>query len=146
MKAFGTAMVFDLASSTHSDKSCRVLANDIGGVTVVYQDYWSNPIYGQNYDSSGSKTWGEAGLALVDSDDMVEMKNVLSYPGGGFLVHINIIAETSYKVLRFSVRVCLSTMTLCRHSTSLKGDWLTSSAGKWRVFALQGRCRYSQNQ
>ena len=91
-----------LASSTHSDKSCRVLANDIGGVTVVYQDYWSNPIYGQNYDSSGSKTWGEAGLALVDLDDMVEMKNVSSYPGGGFLVHINIIAETSYKVLRFS--------------------------------------------
>lgn len=93
-----------LSEYTYASKHCRVLANGNGGVTAVFQDYWINPIYGQSFDSGGNKLWGEAGIALVDMDDMVEMENLLSYPGGGFLLHIRIMSgnTSEYKVLRFS--------------------------------------------
>ena len=82
----------------------KILANDNGGIIAVFQNRWANPIFGQNFDSGGNKLWGETEIALVEMDDMVEMKNVLSCPGGGFLVHICIRTPESYqyKVLKFS--------------------------------------------
>ena len=82
----------------------KVLPNAIGGVTVVYQDSWDNPIYGQNFDNEGNKLWGEAGLTLVEMDDLVELKGMAAYPGGGFLLHLYIDPEVNnrYEVLRFS--------------------------------------------
>ena len=79
----------------------RVIANSIGGVTIAFQSGYG-PIYGQNYDTNGSKTWAEAGLALTGMDDPVLHVDLLPYPGNGFLLHYRLLSGGGDVVMRFS--------------------------------------------
>ena len=65
----------------------KMMANDAGGITVISQtEYWNTPIWAQNFDSAGNKLWGEDGVVLVGSDVSSAIGDLVSYPGGGFLL------------------------------------------------------------
>jgi hypothetical protein len=80
----------------------RMLANDVGGITVASQtEYWNSPICAQNFDSQGNKLWGEDDVVLVGSGVRSAIGDIVPYPGGGFLLHFW-IGYASCEVWRYS--------------------------------------------